>query len=121
VVGGLRILLFAYSSIIGNYYYGETNVRYLSKNRHVMTAYRLLSGGFFVMFGALASLELAWSVVDFCMALLTACNLVAIILLGKYVFRLLDDYTSQRQRGIKSPTFHRSQIPEIEHDLECWD
>jgi len=55
------------------------------------------------------------------MALLTACNLVAIILLGKYVFRLLDDYTSQRQRGIKSPTFHRSQIPEIEHDLECWD
>ena len=117
----LAILMFAYSSMIGNYYYGEANIRFMTNRPIVLTVYRILSGGVMVMLGALLSLNTVWSIIDFCMALLTACNLVAIILLGKYVFRLLDDYTSQRQRGIKSPTFHRSQIPEIEHDLECWD
>ena len=56
-----------------------------------------------------------------CMALLTACNLIAIVSLGKYVFRLLDDYRAQKRSGIKDPIFHRSQLPEIEHELECWD
>lgn len=117
----LAILLFAYSSIIGNYYYGEANIRFMTNRQSVITAYRVLSGGVMVMLGALLSLETVWSMIDLCMAMLTACNLVAIILLGKYVFRLLDDYSCQKRRGIKSPTFHRSQIPEIESDLECWE
>jgi AGCS family alanine or glycine:cation symporter len=41
--------------------------------------------------------------------------------LGKYAFRLLDDYRSQKRRGIRDPEFHRSQFPEIEGDLECWE
>ena len=53
------------------------------------------------------------------MALLTLCNLVAIILLGKYAFRLLEDYRVQKRSGIDSPTFHRSKMPELE--LECWE
>jgi AGCS family alanine or glycine:cation symporter len=117
----VAILLFAYSSIIGNYYYGEANVRYLTKSNSVMTVYRIFSAGVFVFFGALASLELAWSMIDFCMALLTICNLVAIVALGRYVFRLVDDYLKQRRQGIKDPVFHRSQIPEIEKDIDCWE
>ena len=117
----VAIFLFAYSSIIGNYYYGESNVRFMTKNPHAVTVFRLLSGGVMVMFGALVSLDTVWSIIDLCMALLTACNLVAIILLGKYSFRLLDDYRSQKRKGIKSPTFHRCQLPELEQDLECWE
>ena len=117
----LAIFLFAFSSIIGNYYYGEANVRYMTSNPTVLTVYRILSGGVLVIFGALTSLELVWSVGDLCMALLTICNLIAIIALGKYVFRLLDDYVSQKRRGIKEPTFSRKQLPEIEHDIDCWE
>ncbi len=117
----VAILLFAFSSIIGNYYYGEANIRFITSNSAVLTVYRLLSGGVFVMIGALASLNFVWSVGDFFMALLTACNLFAIVKLGKYVFMLLDDYKSQKRKGIKEPTFHRSQLPEIEKDLSCWD
>lgn len=117
----IAIFLFAYSSIIGNYYYGETNVRFLSQRRSVMTVYRVLSAGVFVMLGALSSLELTWSLVDFCMALLTACNLIAIVCLGKYVFRLADDYRAQKRQGVGEPVFHRSQLPEIADDIECWD
>lgn len=115
----LAIFLFAYSSMIGNYYYGEANIRFMTSNSKAVTVFRIFSGGVMVMFGALVSLDTVWSIIDLCMALLTACNLVAIILLAKYVFRLLDDYRQQKRQGIKEPTFHRSQLPEL--DLECWD
>ncbi len=117
----IAIFLFAFSSIIGNYYYGEANIRFITPNPTVMTVYRIFSAGVMVMFGAMASFELVWNIVDLFMALLTACNLIAIVILGKYAFRLLDDYRGQRRRGIKEPTFHRSQLPEIEHELECWE
>ncbi|MBQ3742550.1 MAG: alanine:cation symporter family protein [Bacteroidales bacterium] len=122
------ILLFAYSSIIGNYYYGEANIRFLTRNarsascrKWVMAIYRLLAGGVVVIFGALASLDLVWSLGDLCMALLTACNLYAIVRLGKYAFRLLDDYRAQKKAG-KNPVFRRDSLPETaELDLECWE
>ena len=88
----VAIFLFAFSSIIGNYYYGEANIRFITQNNKVMTAYRIASAGLMVMFGALASFELVWNIVDLFMAFLTACNLIAIVLLGRYAFRLLDDY-----------------------------
>ncbi len=116
----VAILLFAFSSIIGNYYYGEANIRFMTNDSRVLTIYRIFSGGVMVMFGALASLDVVWNLGDLCMALLTACNLIAIVKLGKYVFRLLDDYQSQKRRGIKNPTFHRNQLPEIADDLSCW-
>ena len=117
----IAILLFAFSSIIGNYYYGEANIRFMTSSNVVLTVYRLFSGGVLVMFGAMASLEIVWNLGDLCMALLTACNLVAIISLGKYAFRLLDDYRQQKRRGIKEPVFHRGQLPEIEKYLMCWE
>ena len=117
----VAILLFAFSSIIGNYYYGEANIRFITSNTTVMTIYRICSAGVMVMFGALASFELVWNIVDFFMAFLTACNLIAIVLLGRYAFRLLDDYRQQKRKGIKEPIFHRRQLPEIEDEIECWE
>lgn len=117
----IAIFLFAFSSIIGNYYYGEANIRFITPNTTVMTIYRICSAGVMVIFGAIASFELVWNIVDFFMAFLTACNLIAIVLLGRYAFRLLDDYRSQKRQGIKEPTFHRSQLPELESELECWE
>ena len=117
----IAIFLFAFSSIIGNYYYGEANIRFITDNSSVMTIYRLCSGGLMVVFGAIASFELVWNIVDFFMAFLTACNLIAIVLLGRYAFQLLDDYRQQKKQGIKEPVFHRSQLPEIEDEIECWE
>ena len=115
----VAIMFFAFSSIIGNYYYGEANVRYLTNNKTVMVVFRLLVCGM-VMFGALASLDLAWSLADLCMALMTACNLVAIVLLSKYAVRLYNDYTAQKKQGIKDPVFKKESMPDIQNDLECW-
>ncbi len=113
------IFLFAYSSIIGNYYYGEVNIRFLTKKKYVLTIYRIFSGGVVVVFGAFASLDLVWSIGDLFMALITACNLVAISLLSGYAFRLLEDYCSQKKAGIREPVFHRSLFPNLH--LDCWE
>lgn len=115
----ISILFFAFSSIIGNYYYGEANLRYITHNKIVMAVFRLMTGAM-VMFGALASLDLAWSLADICMGLMTICNLIAIVLLGKYAFRLLADYCEQKRKGIKEPVFKKEKIKDIEQDIECW-
>jgi amino acid carrier protein len=116
----IAIFFFAFSSIIGNYYYGEANVRFLTQRPLAILVLRIITGGLMVMFGAIASLDLVWSIGDFFMALVTICNLIAIITLGKYAFRLLDDYLQQKRAGVKSPVFKRETMPDIEKDIECW-
>jgi AGCS family alanine or glycine:cation symporter len=54
------------------------------------------------------------------MGLMTICNLIAIVLLGKYAFRLLDDYLKQKKAGIKNPVFTKDKMKDIEEDIECW-
>lgn len=115
----VAILLFAFSSIIGNYYYGEANIRFVTQKKSVLFTYRLLVGGM-VMFGALASLDLAWSLADITMGLMTICNLIAISLLGRQAFLLLNDYITQKRKGIASPVFTKNSIPELKDKAECW-
>ena len=114
----VTIWLFAFSTIIANCYYGETNLIYLTKTRTALTFYRLTSCSC-IMLGALMSLELTWSLIDLCMALITICNLTAIVLLYPKVHYLTKDYMAQR-RAHRNPTFHKSQMPDIAHTLDAW-
>ena len=116
----IAIFFFAFSSIIGNYYYGEANIAYISKKRWAMSLYRLTVGAM-VMFGAVTTLQTVWSLADLTMALMTLCNLVAIVLLGRRVIVLLDDYMRQRREG-KDPVFRLETVKDkIPTDgIECW-
>lgn len=115
----VAIFLFAFSSIIGNYYYGEANIRFITGRGWVLTAYRLCVGGM-VLFGSLATLELAWSLADVTMALMTLFNLAAITLLGRQAFLLLRDYVGQRRQGVRDPVYTRDRIAELRDKTECW-
>ncbi|MDL2265127.1 alanine:cation symporter family protein [Parabacteroides sp. OttesenSCG-928-G21] len=115
----IAILLFAFSSIIGNYYYGEANIRFITSSKKVLFGYRILVGAM-VLFGALASLDLAWSLADVTMGLMTICNLIAISLLSRQAFLLLNDYRAQKKRGVKDPVFDKNSIPELKDKAECW-
>ena len=117
----VSIFFFAFSSVLGNYYYGEANILFITKKRWVLTLYRFMVGGF-VMFGALTSLNTAWNLADLMMALMTLCNLIAIVLLSKQAMILLQDYKDQKRRGIKSPTFHKSILPQnMQKNIKMWD
>ena len=64
------------------------------------------------------TLQQTWSIVDLAMAFMTILNLIAVVMLSKYSFRLLQDYQKQRKEG-KDPVFHKEMFPEA--DLEAWD
>ncbi len=116
----IAILLFAFSSIIGNYYYGEANIRFISRRPIYLWLYRVLVSCM-VMCGAVMSLDLAWSLADVTMGLMTICNLIAIVLLSRQALWLLRDYTSKKKRGI-NPTFHKEEMPQdLCRDIECWE
>ncbi|MCR5313846.1 MAG: alanine:cation symporter family protein [Bacteroidaceae bacterium] len=113
------IFLFAYSTIIANYFYGETNIHFITRNKWAIFALRVLTGGV-VMLGALVDLQTAFIFVDLCMAMMTITNLVAISALFPKVVYLLEDYKSQLRQH-KEPEFHRSQMMEEADKLEAWE
>ena len=115
----LAIFFFAYSTIIANYFYGETNIRFITQSGKTIFAFRAITGAT-VMIGATVTLQTAWCLVDLAMGFMTLVNLVAIIQLSPKVFRLLDNYIEQR-RNHQDPQFKRSMMPEIENDVECWE
>lgn len=115
----IAIFFFAFTSIVGNYYYGETNIQFMTKKRWVIYVYRIAVGAM-VMIGAVSQLDFAWALADITMGLMTLCNIAAILVLGKYAIRLLDDYRNQKLKGY-DPTYRSSTIPEIADKTRCWE
>ena len=111
------VLLFAFSSIVGNYYYGEANIGFLTDKKIYLTLYRICVA-LMVLFGATVSMSVVWNLADVFMALMAITNLIAIALLGKYAFKALDDYKAQKKAGIKDPVFKASSIPELKNVTE---
>lgn len=113
------ILLFAFSSILGNYYYGESNIEFLTSKKIYLNLYRILVGAM-VFYGSIANLNIVWNLADVFMGLMAILNLIAITLLGKFAFKALEDYRAQKKAGIKEPVFKASSIPELKN-VEEWD
>ena len=112
------ILLFAFSSIIGNDYYAETNIQFITENKVVLYGYRILVAAM-VLFGSIASMDLVWNIADVFMGLMAILNLIAIVLLSKIAIKALQDYTAQKKAG-KDPVFYASSIPELGDEVEEW-
>ena len=92
------VLLFAFTSIIGNYYYGEANVNFWSRRRTVRAVFRTLVCVMVFVCGVL-QLNLAWGLADACMTLMALINIYAILRLRKDVLAALADYRQQKKQG----------------------
>lgn len=114
----IAIMFFAFSSIIGNYYYGETNIEFINAHKSWMILYRIAVLGM-VMFGALAQVEVVWNMADLFMGIMAILNLVVILMLGKVAFKVLDDFSVQRKQGL-NPVFKAKSIPGLK-GAECWE
>jgi len=112
------IFLLAFSSILGNYYYGESNIEFITPNRGVLAGYRTLVV-IAVMAGSVAGADLVWNLADGVMGLMALTNLIAIGLLSGLAFRLLKDYGRQRREG-RDPVFTRDLMPDVA-GIECWE
>lgn len=112
------VFLFAYSSIIGNYYYGETNIEFLDTNPMVLTGYRLLAL-VMVYLGAVGSFALVWDTADVFMGVLAVINLLVIAKLSPIAFAALKDYIAQKNQGL-NPVFRSNSIPNL-GKVDCWE
>ena len=110
------VCLFAFTSIIGNYFYAEANILFITKNKTVLALFRV-AAAVMVFIGAGNSLDVAWSLADITMGLEAVVNIIAILLLGKIAFKALDDYEKQKARGL-DPVFHESNIGL--NDTDVW-
>lgn len=124
----IAIFFFAFTSIVANYYYGETNLLFIFNNGRstlqrrnsmpILAAYRIVVG-MIVMTGAISSLDAVWGFADITMALMTICNLSALAVIGKYAIICLHDYKRQLKEG-KDPVYRASTIPQIAPFTTCW-
>ncbi|MBQ1187524.1 MAG: alanine:cation symporter family protein [Peptococcaceae bacterium] len=115
------LALFAYTTLIGNYYYAEMNISYLYKgaqsNKTFMFCYRLLAV-VIIFIGAQFSAGLAWDLADVLMGFMALINVPVCLILGGTAFKALDDYIRQRREG-KDPVFKAADIGI--HDTEYWN
>ncbi|MDN5806931.1 MAG: alanine:cation symporter family protein [Brevibacterium sp.] len=116
------IFLFAFSSILGNYYYGEANIEHLTTSKVALRVYQLIVM-VSVFIGAIAALDIVWTAANIFMAIMALINLFALLMLSPLVFNLLKNYQEQRKQGLE-PVFHRSDLPTFKHintEVDAWD
>ena len=112
------ILLFAFSTIISNYVYGETGVRFLTKSRTALAAYRVASATA-VLSGGFVTLNQAWNAVDLAMGVMVTLNVATLWLLRGDVKILFDDYRAQRAAG-REPVFDPALFSNRAKALDGW-
>ncbi|WP_193164485.1 alanine/glycine:cation symporter family protein [Microbulbifer hainanensis] len=123
----IALLFFAFTSIIANYYYAETNIFFLWHTRLSIFCYRalyivfILFGAWVAYSGKSENFALLWNMADMSMGFMASANLLAILLLSGVAFKVLGDYEAQRDQGIAEPVFdaRKYAIKGVEHDV--WD
>lgn len=115
-IGGIFItvalVLFAYTTLVGNYFYAEMNISYIYKNalnnKAFITCYRLIAI-VIIFVGAQFSAGLAWDTADVLMGFMALINVPVCIILGNTAFKALKDYTDKKKAG-KPLEFKASDI-----------
>ncbi|CAM2903726.1 alanine/glycine:cation symporter family protein [Helicobacter burdigaliensis] len=112
----IAVVLFAFTSLVGNYFYSEMNFKFITENKTALQIFRL-SAVAMVFVGSQLSLDLAWDFADVVMGIMALVNIVAILLLGNIAIKVLKDYEKQRKEG-KDPVFKASDVGIS--NTECW-
>lgn len=102
------IFAFAFSSLVGNYFYAESNILFIKNNKTLLFVFRITCI-VAIFLGAQADFSLVWNLADVTMGLMAIVNIIAIFLLSGTVVKVLTDYEKQKKQGIK-PVFHEKNV-----------
>ena len=117
----VSMALFAFTTLIGNYYYCEGCLRFIFKripSHNFMTGFRIVAA-IVVMLGAIITMQLAWDTADLFQALMVIINVPVILILSRTAVKVLKDYTTQRKAG-KNPEFKSANVG-LEGKTEAWE
>lgn len=110
------IFTFAFSSLVGNYYYAESNIKFIKDDKRLLFVFRV-SCLLAVFLGAQADFSVIWNVADITMGGMAVLNIVVILLLGGTAVKVLRDYEEQKKRGVE-PVFRAEELGI--GNTECW-
>ncbi len=102
------IFAFAFTSLIGNYCYAESNILFIKNNKVLLNVFRvtcLLA----IFLGAQADFSVVWNLADVTMGFMAIVNIIAMFMLGKVALKVLADYEKQRKEG-KKPVFYEEEV-----------
>lgn len=106
----IAMVLFAFTTLLGNFYYVENGFAYIlgrTPGKTFTTAARVI-GAVLIFLGAIVSFGFAWDLADVCQCILAGLNIPVCIVLGGVAYRALDDYCAQKAQG-KNPTYNAKQ------------
>lgn len=116
----LCVILFAFSSILGNFFYIQTGVTAIKDSKlsyYIVVVMTLM----LVLGGSIANLTTIWNLGDFLMGFMALINIVVLVMLYKPVVALLNHYINQWNQE-KIPVYIKGDIPEIESEaITQWD
>ena len=116
----VSMILFAFTTLLGNLFYVDKSICFMLgkvPKKAFMYVYYVIAS-LIILLGAGLNADLLWNIADLTMGGMTLINMPVIIILGKYAFRALDNYTEQRKLG-KEPVFHAKDIG-ITQELDYW-
>lgn len=112
----VSIFLFAFSSLVGNYCYAESNLKFIKDSKVLLFIFRVVCV-IVVFIGAQANFDTVWNLADVLMGFMAIVNILAILLLSGKVVRILNDYTAQKKQG-RDPVFHPEKLGI--KNTQCW-
>ncbi|AXK45895.1 alanine/glycine:cation symporter family protein [Brachybacterium saurashtrense] len=118
VLLGVIMFLLAFTSVLGNFSYGEANMHFLTSKRgwHLAFGAAVVA---LVFLGSVIAVDLAWTIAGVSMVFIALINLVVIAILTPTALKLLRHYNAQRAQGL-DPIFLASDLPEIKN-VEVWE
>ena len=119
----VAMVLFAFTTLIGNLYYVDNALIFLNRKtqpskRFMNIFYIFCTAIIFV--GAIIPMDAAWAMADITMGGMTLINLPTCVILGKYALGCLKDYEKQKKEG-KNPIFKAESVGFGEDELDFWN
>ena len=102
------IFAFAFTSLVGNYYYAESNILFIKNNRILLNVFRITCL-VAIFLGAQADFSTVWNLADVLMGFMAIENILVIFLLGGIACKILKDYTRQKKQGL-DPVFKAKDV-----------
>ncbi len=116
----IAVLLFAFSSIIYNYYLGENAISFMTPNPAALMGFKVVLMAI-VFLGAVApGATSVFFFSDPMMGLLALVNLLALMMLFPILRRILRDFDEQRKAGVARPVFNPEDFPDLDLDHSAW-
>ena len=117
----VAMVLFAFTTLIGNLYYVDNALAYLMKrvpSKQFMVVFRIVAV-LLIFVGAGLSIDLVWNLADVLMGIMVMINIPVIFILARPALAALKDYTAQRKTG-RNPVFKAASI-DLKEKTDYWN